>query len=106
MFTKARPQFVEILNRIDNLQFLLSRDTDVDEQARAQLKEIALRSHPTGKNYHSVEEAYADGSKAAETIILLKIRQEEDKRQSDIVQVERQKQQATDKLAKLGVGAK
>lgn len=106
MFMKARPQFVEILNRINNLRFLLSEDVDVDKQTLAKLKKIALQNRLSSKgSYRSVEEAYADNSKAAEVLILLKIRQKEEERQKKIAKAERQKRQADDELNKLGAGA-
>ena len=106
MFTASRPQFVEILNRINHLRFLLSKDVDVDKQTLAKLKKIALQGRFLSKGpYHSVEEAYADNSKAAEVLILLKIRQKEEGRQRKIKQAKRQKRQASDKLTKLGAGA-
>lgn len=85
MFAEARPQTIEILQRLGKLSFLLECNLDPksDRASMKELKRLALRKYDWSKErYRSVEQAYYAGSSAARTFILLNVsfRQKQEER--------------------------
>jgi hypothetical protein len=107
-FRKARPRFVEILYRMDKLSFLLHKEFEPDDACLAALETIAMKQgygRPSGQAIYrepkSLEEACAFGSKAAQTLIVIRIMRRETERLEEIERLEEQRDAAAQKLERL-----
>lgn len=102
-FRRARPQFVEILARLGKLDLLLQKEYEPDDACMAMLETIAMnpRFMPIWRAPDSIDVAVAFGSKAAQTLTLLRIKRREIARLEEIENLQEARDEAERKLKSL-----
>lgn len=91
----AQVDLLPTLLELHEIGMLRSPYCHLTDACKARLREVALKRSGT------LEEAYFDGSKAAEVLILHNIRDREGARQAEIHQLERQSREAEQRLKQL-----
>ncbi|MFH1162080.1 MAG: hypothetical protein V1696_02300 [Candidatus Jorgensenbacteria bacterium] len=83
LFRNSRPKLVEILHRLEALDFLLDSAREVDESSIRKLDVLAVTTSPGNPKPKDAREAfYIWGNVAGRYAILLRFREEERKRQA------------------------
>lgn len=105
LYRKALPQFVKILWRLDRFDLLLQEESCQPDEVLATLEAIAMSSEISDRQgaVHrkpcSIEEAAAFGVRAAQTLILLRIKKSEQARLEEIRRL-KDEQTATERKLK------
>ena len=105
MYLKARPQLIEILMGMGQLNWLINGDVRIeefDEALFAKLRELALQKDWSDKgDYASLDETAAHGNDAALTLIGLEAMKREHDRLEAIARVENERGEEKRRLAEI-----